>query len=267
MKNKGFKILLTYLISLLAGVIITSVLFLSGVIKVNYEEIYDYHLSAVPKSIDKTINILTDESDKVVACEAALTYKVNISDNLKEMARNAEVVVKGKFVSSGSNLSYTLPIEYIGDVSRIPIAARMNFKVDEVLKGSMFFPNGIVASIEMKEYERIMIEVGDGVNHYADVKDPLFIEPVMGNEYILFLDVKEQMGDNALCTLSEPVYVNLSGGKAELLCNIKEYSGLMEEECITNNGAKFNVNFIGTKINLKDDITGKSLDEIRVIVR
>ena len=267
MKNKGFKILLTYLISLLAGVIITSVLFLSGVIKVNFEETYDYHLSAVPKSIDETIMVLQNDLGEDVACETVLSYKVNISRNLKDMASNADVVVKGKFVDYGGSLSYPLPVEYVGNVPRIPIAARMNFKVSEVLKGAMFFPNGIVASIEMKEYERIMIEVGDGVNHYADVKDPLFIEPVMGNEYILFLDVKEQIADYALCTLSEPVFIDFSGSKAELLCNVKEYNGLMSEECITNNGAKFNVNFIGTKINLKDDITGKSLDEIRVIVR
>ena len=68
-------------------------------------------------------------------------------------------------------------------------------------------------------------------------------------------------------SLSEPLYVKLNGDKAELLCNLIDYKGYLKSRCDTNQEDILEVHYYGTKINLTDDITGKTLDEIKAVIK
>lgn len=277
MKKTWLKILCSSLVSLLVGVLVTSILFTSGIIKVNTEEKIEYHLSIIPSGIDSQIGcVLTDSTaDDPDLYSANLTYKLSISDNLSEMAKNADLIVKGHFTYNKVGFLYPLPVEYTNAITRIPLAYYPSFEVTEVLKGELYRSEGITEdspfynkiSVEMKIHERIIISAGT-TEHYADVTDPLFIEPELDTEYILFLkkEVDEEY-DYVSYSLSEPLYVKLNGDKAELLCNLKDYKGYLKSKNDTNLNDVIEVHYYGTKINLTDDITGKSLDEIKEAVK
>lgn len=277
MKKSTVKILCSSLVSLLAGVLITTLLFTSGVIKLHTEEKIEYHLPMVPESIDKTIGItLTDSAiDEPDLYSASLTYINKISDNLKEMSENADLVVRGRFVRNKIDYLYPQPVEYTNSIVRIPLGYYPEFEVTEVLKGELYrretlkedspYYNRI--TIEVKSNERILLSAGL-VEHYADMPDPLYIEPELENEYILFLNKKvDEEYDFVMHSLSEPLYVKLNGDKAELLCNLIDYKGYLKSRCNTNQEDIIEVHYYGTKINLTDDITGKTLDEIKAVIK
>ena len=277
MKKSTVKILCSSLISLLAGVLITTLLFTSGVIKLHTEEKIEYHLPMVPESIDKTIGItLTDSAiDEPDLYSVNLTYITKISDNWKEMSENADLVVRGRFVRNKIDYLYPQPVEYTNSIVRIPLGYYPEFEVTEVLKGELYrretlkedspYYNRI--TIEVKSNERILLSAGL-VEHYADMPDPLYIEPELENEYILFLNKKvDEEYDFVMHSLSEPLYVKLNGDKAELLCNLIDYKGYLKSRCNTNQEDIIEVHYYGTKINLTDDITGKTLDEIKAVIK
>ncbi|MBE6731125.1 MAG: hypothetical protein E7564_05510 [Ruminococcaceae bacterium] len=277
MKKAWLKILVASLFSLFIGVLVTSILFTSGIFKLNIEEKIDYHLPILPEGIDSQISCGVSDSigDVPDVYNTHLTYKLKISDNLSEMAKNADLIVRGRFINRRTNFLYPQAVEYNYDISRLPLAGYPSFEVTEVIKGELYrrelltedspYYNRI--SIETKIYERILLSAGV-IEHYVNVPDPLYIEPELETEYILFLNQEiDEKYDYVSHSLSEPLYIKLSGTKAELLCNLIDYKGYLKSECDTSLGDKMQAYYYGTKINFKDDITGKTLDEIKAQIK
>lgn len=175
-----------------------------------------------------------------------------VAQSLEQLKENADIIVKGRYTSfiDTWNMSRD-PVDIQKEDSEYYIEGkRYNFQIDEILKGQLQSYAIIVSldsatknSIDLRESEN------DSPNiHEYMYENPLFIEPELGSEYVLFLDYNDEIeGFDYYYGAIEPFSILIKSDKALLQSN------LLNTKVRKQKGAKV-IDVDGAKVEVKEQL-------------
>lgn len=149
-----------------------------------------YNLYDSPSAEEKASN-LGPQSQNIL-----VTKDFNVASNLEEMVNSSDLIAVGAY----ENLDSTWNMSGSPDSSEYVEGRLYNFKVEETLKGqsdetiqinhrySETIPVEVTSGDEEISEEGILIKEASETEQYTiENKDPLFIEPEVNEQYIVFL--------------------------------------------------------------------------------
>ena len=209
--------------------------------------------------------------------EIYTSYDYPVAMSLSEMSDSAELVVVGKYTGMDSTWNMARNPDNVAeeDEENYTEGRLYNFSISELWKGKVDTDSILVNHRYLQvvnEVETNAVVDRSGVirkeatkeNKLAlTIHDPLFIEPVIDETYVLFLRKDQDMGN--YYGAMEPFSIKISNGVAELQSNLIGQSGVSQEDISVDGGRTVKANVeMGTSI--ADTISGMNLDDIKHIV-
>lgn len=201
-----------------------------------------------------------------------INYDYPITDSLDTMSEAAELIVVGKYTGLNSTWNMARDPNNISqeDTSNYVEGKLYDFTIDKVVKGNVD-TNGILINHRYSEIMRhiesnaVIDEDGNIIQKatkenefFFTVHDPFFIEPEIGETYILFLSKDQNFNNYYGCI--EPFAIKIKNGAAELQSNLINTTTLNEKVPVEKSRT-INV-IIDNAHSIKDNISGKSFDDI-----
>lgn len=204
-------------------------------------------------------------------------YDYPVSLGAEEMAEMADFVVIGKYEKLEKTWNMRRDINDVTKESETDyVEGRLyRFAVSEVVKGD-FMESSIL--VNHRYIERINLEKSDAVIDETgiivkpatkteiitlNVQDSLYIEPEMGETYMLFLSKDKNFGNYYGAT--EPFMVKIENDKAILQSNLIDKKGDFSSSVKASNGELIEVK-IGA-VSIKDTVTGMTLEELKAAIK
>ncbi|MEQ6391321.1 hypothetical protein RZN22_18780 [Bacillaceae bacterium S4-13-58] len=200
---------------------------------------------------------LIKSDNKITTIHTTADYP--ISESIREMVDNSDLVVMGQFKNMDSKWNMARNPNNIQEPdSNLYVEGHMyNFKVEKTITGKL---NNEEIKVNIKYSTERTYKDDDRSEFQAKTIDPLYIEPELNANYILFLNYDENF-DNYYGS-SEPFLILIEKNNiAKLISNtvnpIKSYN---EQEIEINDKKKVVISSEVAQI--KDNITGKTLEQI-----
>lgn len=200
---------------------------------------------------------LIKSDNKITTIHTTADYP--ISESIREMVDNSDLVVMGQFKNMDSKWNMARNPNNIQEPdSNLYVEGHMyNFKVEKTITGKL---NNEEIKVNIKYSTERTYKDDDRSEFQAKTIDPLYIEPELNANYILFLNYDENF-DNYYGS-SEPFLILIEKNNiAKLISNtvnpIKSYN---EQEIEINDKKKVVISSEVAQI--KDNITGKTLGQI-----
>jgi hypothetical protein len=201
------------------------------------------------------------------------------TSDLEEMAAEADLVVIGSYSSFDSkwNMARNPEDPSKEDTENYVEGHLYNFNIDEVIKG---IESNEVIKVNHRYLEELtLVDSNEEINSDGTIKkeatkvttkkvkhnDPLYIEPKLNQNYMLFL--KKNSAMNNYFGAIEPFIVKInSQGYAELQSNLLDLD-LHDASVEQTVGSKNFVLKNDIENVITDRITGKSLEELKTLVK
>lgn len=192
------------------------------------------------------LNELKKENDSVVA---KVERDLLVADSLDNMQDKAEVIVRGKYISFDHEWNMARNQENILEEDpNIYVGGKLyNFEITEVLKGTTETSN-ILVNHRYKEKNEVDLREEDAKEpdiHTYETIDPLFIEPDLGDEYVLFLVKEDTL--NYYYAANEPFMMKIQNDDVVLQSNL-----IFEETRALK--AKTEINVDGKKVVVEENL-------------
>ncbi|UTR13118.1 cardiolipin synthase [Salipaludibacillus sp. LMS25] len=199
--------------------------------------------------------------------EIYITYSADfpVTEELEEMAEEAEVIAFGTYEGLNSNWNMARdPNDPSKEDQENYVEGKLyDFQVEEYILGD----GDEKIQINLRYKEEIKVEDSEGKIHTIENVDPLFIEPEIGEKYIVFLKKDDDFGN--YYGAIEPFQVVFDAEERAILkTNLtKEHS----EEAHENNsieiqGENVIVNIENHVEEIEDNISGQDFTEIKSLL-
>ncbi|WP_312855449.1 matrixin family metalloprotease [Litoribacterium kuwaitense] len=193
---------------------------------------------------------------KITATDVNLSYDFPVTDELKDMVSESDVIVIGKYQEGYEKWNMLRELEDIHkESSEGFVEGRLfDFKINKIIKGDLT-EDSIV--INHRVSETINVDISEKAEGKVTFPDPKFVNPETNETYLLFLKQNKELKN--YYGAIEPFSVTIDDNNSVLL-----QSNLIDEKEISQS-IKVTEDFMAhsnAEEFIEDSITGMKLDEL-----
>lgn len=194
-----------------------------------------------------------------------------IAQSLEQLKEVSDVIVKGKYTKfiDTWNMSRD-PVDIQKEDSEYYIEGKnYRFEIEEVIKGN---PESSSIIVSMESHSRNSIDLRkndhDEIDiHYYTYTNPLFIEPDIGDEYVLFLDYNNSIENfDYYYGAIEPFSIKIENNETKLQSNLISNKTRKQKESTIINVDGIQVNVKHELVSLNDFVGKINYDQLKEIL-
>lgn len=193
------------------------------------------------------------------------------AQSLEQLKEVSDVIVKGKYTEfiDTWNMSRD-PVDIQKEDSEYYIEGKnYRFEIEEVIKGNPE-SSSIIVSIEALSRNSIDLRKNDydlPDIHYYTYTNPLFIEPDIGDEYVLFLDYNNSIENfDYYYGAIEPFSIKIENNETKLQSNLISNKTRKQKESTIINVDGIQVNVKHELVSLNDFVGKINYDQLKEIL-
>lgn len=203
--------------------------------------------------------------------EQLIQNDYEIAQSLEQLKEVSDVIVKGKYTKfiDTWNMSRD-PVDIQKEDSEYYIEGKnYRFEIEEVIKGNPESSSIIVSmeshsrnSIDLRENDHDQIDI-----HYYTYTSPLFIEPDIDDEYVLFLDYNNSIENfDYYYGAIEPFSIKIENNETVLQSNLISTKTRKQKESTIINVDGIQVNVKQELVSLNDFVGKINYDQLKELL-